>query len=933
MNLNFTLDGSMYLFLAEAIVDIYHARSYATNDMISLLIRYFEDARDIFNFEYVLSSELKLVFKDIGKILVKADSWQDIRWSCKVTFDADNPVNERCHIEFLPPSIEKSSNFYVESIGSQRLLNVTFSGLTSFMTENWEQNWAAMKIFNNGILFAEQKYHFLGGEIPHKKITEERKYTSALMWFACECMNSQYEDSRVLSIDKIRNYFGKLYHLPSSKCNSRVKLGFSPLCLLPRDITIHVELIADVISPSGAVMTDGCGYISTTLAKYIPYDIQSGTYNISREESWPSPAVIQVRIVIGSKYPESVQGLYKGCLIFTDDEILCKSNSIVLRHSMRKSGPNPQTEDIRVGVLKTFEHRDLLKNLSCPTFSDFKARLNRQLCLLLKHLGVHESWFKQLATAEINCLKASLDDPEAALKLTEDLSYCDIDESDDPIEDGEIDFDKALSIISIDPLANEVKESLIQKQNLAEPYLRHQLQTLIRVKYEKRLRKCLFEVKSAIYLVGAPDPYEVLEPNEVFIGFPNDRKVIGNVSMISAGFEGKVVVCKHPLNHPGDIQVFTAVKKLLLTLLNQKTNSGVIYFSIKGDRSPADMMSGSDYDGDQFLIFYGQNEIVSNIKSVSPFTDNPSDAKVPGTKESSHRGCSSMNCRECHIDRFGVSMFLGLMSSSQLQYINRYSNAWLEWANIDVNCQQALDCAALIRVALDAAKTGKVVPHRHDLLINFFAMKNMRAAASSSDNNQTVSILDQISKLFDENRLHLPSDLTIDFDFLMVVEANDNPILERKCNIVSLDSWDNEGLDVYQLFPDWKDELDYWISEVQRFSMSTRKIMQSRQSTSSKMNKLTLEYAKDFNERVEYVSHAKNLGKLVTKCRLASIVYLASYFEAYQTQQTQRRKGITEYSAPWYILGFCWKICGDALNMNKHIASQARAGRAVLKIS
>lgn len=358
-----------------------------------------------------------------------------------------------------------------------------------------------------------------------------------------------------------------------------------------------------------------------------------------------------------------------------------------------------------------------------------------------------------------------------------------------------------------------ILDMLLAGHSLEEPYLQQLLRTSILARATKLL-KCNLKVHSAINLVGAPDPYGFLAPDEVYLSFPDDRVDVSCVSSLSTqGFEGRCVVTRNPMHHPGDVRVLRAVRHPQLEANMRLTNGGVIFFSVRGVRAPADEMSGGDYDGDKFLVLYGRDDVVQCVKACapyvastssaptdqtynhnctntetaltspsssqvssssppssmravdemggggggrgesgsqpfSPFSSLPNSQTSPSSSQTGNYGknnnvsvCSSQqsnchggshgqlnpgrgkeveevkdHCRGC-TDSFGWQILSGLLLAAQWQHVGRYSNAWMAWADRHPLSREALRCAEIVRIALDAAKSGELVPHQPDLIV------------------------------------------------------------------------------------------------------------------------------------------------------------------------------------------------------------------------
>jgi hypothetical protein len=108
-------------------------------------------------------------------------------------------------------------------------------------------------------------------------------------------------------------------------------------------------------------------------------------------------------------------------------------------------------------------------------------------------------------------------------------------------------------------------------------------------------RRALKEVSSRnnlpceqlVLLLGVLDEHHYLRAGEVLVA---NGKRHGKEGV----FEGKVVVCRSPCNHPGDVQLATAVRPPH-DRPEFEYLANVLVFSAAGDRPLADMLSGADF--------------------------------------------------------------------------------------------------------------------------------------------------------------------------------------------------------------------------------------------------------------------------------------------------------------------------------------------------
>lgn len=127
-------------------------------------------------------------------------------------------------------------------------------------------------LFNEGILFGQRRYKFLGGKVNSKKSKtryskiqnqNDIKFLNSdngiLAWFFAEAVYPH------ATVQHLRDLLGNFEDSIPSKINSRISLGFSKSisCSLSGD---QIEVIKDITScdNSGAKLTDGCGYIAVS---------------------------------------------------------------------------------------------------------------------------------------------------------------------------------------------------------------------------------------------------------------------------------------------------------------------------------------------------------------------------------------------------------------------------------------------------------------------------------------------------------------------------------------------------------------------------------------------------------------------------------------------------------------------------------------------
>ena len=121
-------------------------------------------------------------------------------------------------------------------------------------------------------------------------------------------------------------------------------------------------------------------------------------------------------------------------------------------------------------------------------------------------------------------------------------------------------------------------------------------------------------------MIGIVDEYNVLKPDQVYIQYTildrdsNDDDDNNNNNKTKILDNRKVVITKNPCHHPGDIRTFTAVNYPQLKHLKD-----VIVFSQQGDRPAPHDISGSDLDGDEYLVVWHEDLVPYNTDNAEPY--------------------------------------------------------------------------------------------------------------------------------------------------------------------------------------------------------------------------------------------------------------------------------------------------------------------------
>ena len=403
--------------------------------------------------------------------------------------------------------------------------------------------------------------------------------------------------------DSIENFLN--WHIPiranikSADCKvfQRFALGLSQTLatvVLNTSEFVHIEDQQNALD--GPVMNDGCARISGTLGKAI-------AQKLGLEEV---PSVFQARIA-GAK----------GVWMVDNDELLAETYPTQMRErnfcievsdSQLKIKPHP-VERLEAHVTqRTFE---VVAWSTMPR----PASLNFQILAILYDRGVSKEVLKRLLLAD-QCqyhealfqamknrilLREWIDQNKTSTRGQEDIPFVGAwpDEIDEQI------------IILL--------ESGFVPQDC--PLLLERIRTCLERNLDRYVDKLQIRVPQSTYLYCIADPYGVLQPDEVHVGFSGTWKdpVTGLSSVILDGID--VLVGRLPALLPSDIQRRKAVWRKELQHFRD-----VVVFPSTGDVALAEMLSGGDYDGDMPWLCWDKS-IVEAFVNVDVPKNPPSKAE------------------------------------------------------------------------------------------------------------------------------------------------------------------------------------------------------------------------------------------------------------------------------------------------------------------
>lgn len=265
-----------------------------------------------------------------------------------------------------------------------------------------------------------------------------------------------------------------------------------------------------------------------------------------------------------------------------------KQSDIVVRESQRKFPA---------------EHKglEIIRPASFAT-----ASLNRQLILVLTALAVPGSVFEEMQRKELESLRNAMMDPQVAVDKLTSL----VDEN-----------QMSLAI------AGMVSDGFMRTK---EPFVMNLLQLWRAHRHKSIKERSKIAIEEGAFLLGVLDETGTLKGHfevdhfqtneeklaslpEVFCQIA-DTKLPGNYKII----KGVCIIARNPSLHPGDIRVVRAVDVPELRHLRD-----VLVLPQTGDRDLANMCSGGDLDGDDYIISWDENLIPPIINHEPMNYDSP----------------------------------------------------------------------------------------------------------------------------------------------------------------------------------------------------------------------------------------------------------------------------------------------------------------------
>ena len=204
--------------------------------------------------------------------------------------------------------------------------------------------------------------------------------------------------------------------------------------------------------------------------------------------------------------------------------------------------------------------------------------LNRQVIVILSSLGVEDKAFSDLLDQSLKTINCLLINNQVASDFL--IQY-------------------------YRPIVSSTSINTFNLNYTFEPFFRDLLKTIQQKMLTDLLKKSRIFVPKGRILMGTIDETRTLKENEVFIqckygllDTPNSFEGTINDKFAKTFIvNSKIAVAKNPCMHPGDIRTLTAVNNHALHHMFD-----CIVFPSVGNRPITNMCSGSDLDGDLYLV-------------------------------------------------------------------------------------------------------------------------------------------------------------------------------------------------------------------------------------------------------------------------------------------------------------------------------------------
>jgi RNA-dependent RNA polymerase len=250
-----------------------------------------------------------------------------------------------------------------------------------------------------------------------------------------------------------------------------------------------------------------------------------------------------------------------------------------------------------------------------------------------------------------------------------------------------------------------------------EPYLKSIITAIGLRSLQEIHSMARIPVTNGRYAIGIMDEFGVLQPGQVYFQSSTEPRPMTTSSsstiLIDANgkeqcpdsrtyvHKGLLCVSRSPCLHPGDARFVEAVDVPELSHLID-----VIVFPQLGDRPLPDECSGGDLDGDQYLILWGE-AFIPPIRDTPAFKHETSTQAAKGANDDNEVLPNELS-----------DFFVNYIFDDKLSQIADAHTYWADKSELGVFDKRCLRLAEAHGVAVDAPKTGKVVPHMEELCVS-----------------------------------------------------------------------------------------------------------------------------------------------------------------------------------------------------------------------
>lgn len=208
-------------------------------------------------------------------------------------------------------------------------------------------------------------------------------------------------------------------------------------------------------------------------------------------------------------------------------------------------------------------------------------------------------------------------------------------------------------------------------------------------------------IKNGRYAIGIMDELGVLEPGQVYFKMSTTHASLDASEPAHFVHTDLLCVSRSPCLHPGDARFVQAVDMPELAHLVD-----VIVFPQKGVRPIPDECSGGDLDGDQYLILWG-DDFMPPKRDTPAFKHETSGDAAKASKDDNEVCPHEL-----------VDFFMNYIFDDKLSSIADAHTYWADQSDLGVFDERCLRLAEAHDVAVDAPKTGKVVPPMDELCVS-----------------------------------------------------------------------------------------------------------------------------------------------------------------------------------------------------------------------